>query len=244
MFTVRFVPETDSTNDDAQPLLGEPGSAGLVIRTDFQRAGRGRRGRSWVAPPGTAVMFTAILPQPIPAHVLWAVPFWTALCVRDGVEGATGVRLGLAWPNDLLLGARKCCGILCISRVLGERAWIGCGVGLNVLRPNDDASLAGIDPPPAFLSDRAPSVDREAVFDAVMATFEAHTPLLTDAPRIARSWEERAGLAGTRYRILREGSAAPFDATALRLSGDGGLVIRRAGVEETVSLAEARVLRR
>jgi BirA family biotin operon repressor/biotin-[acetyl-CoA-carboxylase] ligase len=243
MFTVRYVPETDSTNDDAHALLGEPGSAGLVIRTDFQRAGRGRRGRSWIAPPGSALMFTAILPQPVRVRALWAIPFWTALCVAEGIESASGLRLELQWPNDLLLGGRKCCGILCISRVSGASAWAGCGVGLNVLRPAGDASLDAIDPPPAFLSDNYPQLDREAVFTSILAALERRAAGVEHPRGVAHAWEARAGLPGASYRILLDQATEPFDATALRLSDDGGLVVRRGEAEQTVSLADARVLR-
>src|SRR6202140_6025668 len=78
MFEVRYLPETDSTNDDAARLLGEPGSAGVVIVADFQRIGKARRERRWIAPRGSSLLFTAILPRTVPASALWSVPYWTA----------------------------------------------------------------------------------------------------------------------------------------------------------------------
>jgi BirA family biotin operon repressor/biotin-[acetyl-CoA-carboxylase] ligase len=243
VFEIRSYHETDSTNDDAVPLLGLPESAGLVLWADFQRAGHGRRARTWVAPPGTSLLVTTLLPRPVASEHLWAVPFWTALGVADGIEAATGVRVALQWPNDLLLEGRKCCGILCVSRVIGERAWVGCGTGINVLRPATDPALAAIDPPPAFLSDRASNVERRAVLDAILVAYDG---LLADLDRpeaIARAWERRAGLEGTPYRILLDGETAPFDATARRLDSDGALIVERDGREQRIALADARVLR-
>jgi BirA family biotin operon repressor/biotin-[acetyl-CoA-carboxylase] ligase len=243
VFEIRYYDETDSTNDDAVPLLGLPESAGLVLWADFQRAGHGRRARNWVAPPGTSLLVTTLLPRPVASEHLWAVPFWTALGVADGIEAATGVRVALQWPNDLLLERRKCCGILCVSRVIGERAWVGCGTGINVVRPDADPALAAIDPPPAFLSDRAPNVDRRALLDAILVAYDG---LLADLDRpetIARAWERRAGLEGTPYRILLDGESAPFDATARRLGSDGTLIVERNGAERRIALADARVLR-
>jgi len=242
-FSVRFYAETGSTNDDAAPLLGLPESAGLVLWADFQTTGRGRRARSWVAPPGSSLLFTTLLPRTIDADALWAVPFWTALGVADGIEAATGIRVALQWPNDLLIDGRKCCGILCVSRVVGPRAWVGCGTGINVARPSGDDALEAIEPPPAFLSDRAPAVDRRVVLDAILAAYEG---LLGDLDRphaVARAWERRAELDGTPYRIVLDGAAAPFDATARRLGSDGALVVECAGAEREVALADARVLR-
>ena len=243
MFEIRSYAETGSTNDDAAELLGHTGGTGVVLLADFQRAGHGRRARNWVAPPGSSLLFTAILPRPVRSDALWAVPFWTALGVADGIEAATGLRVGLQWPNDLLLEGRKCCGILCISRVIGAQAWIGCGTGINVRRPSGDPVLAEIDPPPAFLSDLAPRTERSAVLDAVLAAYAARLPELDDPAGVARSWERRAELEGTAYRLLRDGSATPFVATARRLAPDGSLVVERDGREENVALADARAIR-
>jgi len=243
VFAIRSVPETGSTNHDALAILGEPGSAGVVLLTDYQRAGRGRRARAWVAPPGSALLFTAILPEPLASSALWALPFWTALGVADGIERRTGLRAGLQWPNDLLLEGRKCCGILCVSRVAGERAWTGCGVGLNVNRPPNDEQLAEIVPPPAFLSDSAGTLERGALLDAILAAFERRFGDLDEPRAIARAWEARAGLAGTRYRLLLDGSSEPFEATARGLGEDGALLIDEGAGTRAIALAEARVLR-
>jgi BirA family biotin operon repressor/biotin-[acetyl-CoA-carboxylase] ligase len=243
LFQIRHQPETGSTNDDAARLLGEPGGEGVVLTADYQRAGRGRRARGWIAPAGSSLLFTAILPRTLATADLWAVPFWTALGVAEGIERACGVRVDLQWPNDLLLGGRKCCGILCISRVAGERAWAGCGVGLNVLRPAaDDRTLEEISPPPAFLSDHRPA-ERGAVLDAILAAFTRRLRELDTPGAIAREWEARAGLAGTPYRLLVDGSSEPFEAVAQSIAPDGGLIVIHDGRERTIALADARVLR-
>jgi BirA family biotin operon repressor/biotin-[acetyl-CoA-carboxylase] ligase len=242
MFEIRHLPETGSTNDDAARLLGEPGGAGLVLTTDYQTSGRGRRARGWIAPPGSSLLFTAIMPRTVATVDLWAVPFWTALGVAEGIEHACDLRVDLQWPNDLLLDGRKCAGILCISRVAGERSWTACGVGLNVLRPAGGGALAELLPAPAFLSDRGP-VERATLLDAILAAFTRRLGQLDAPGAVAREWEARATLAGTRYRLLIDGSAEPFEATAQRIAPDGGLVVSRDGVEQTIALADARVLR-
>ena len=243
MFSLRYAAETDSTNDDAAPLLGEPGSDGLVILTDYQRAGKGRRlQRRWIAPPGSSLLFTAILPRPVRAAALWAIPFWTSLAVADGID-ATGAHVGLQWPNDLLLDGRKCGGILCVSRVAGEQAWVGCGVGINAIRPHDGRELTEIDPAPAFLSDVAPQIERPRLLKAILDAFQRRLDELDRPAGVAREWETRANLAGTSYRFLVDGDNEPFEAEALRLSPDGGLIVNAAGNERTISLADARALR-
>jgi BirA family biotin operon repressor/biotin-[acetyl-CoA-carboxylase] ligase len=243
VFEIRAYRETDSTNDDAAALLGHTGRHGHVLLADYQHAGRGRHARAWVAPPGSSLLFTTILPRPVASDALWAVTFWTALAVATGIEAATGLRAQLQWPNDLLLEGRKMCGILCVSRVLGRQAWIGCGTGINVYRPAADPALDALAPPPAFLSDFAPQVERGSVLDAILAAYANSLDALDDPRRIARAWEARADLDGTPYRLLVDGTGEPFDATARRIGTDGALVVESDGIERSVSLADARVIR-
>ena len=237
---------TDSTNDDAAALLGEEAAAGRILAADYQTRGHGRHARVWHAPAGSSLLCTTVIPESLAASSLWAVPFWCALAVADAVEEAAGLRLALQWPNDLLLDGRKCCGILSISRVQGARAFVACGVGINVERPAEPGALAelhALDPQPAFLSDRVAGVRRERLLIALAQRYEAQLGLLDDPAAVARRWELRANLSGTAYRIVRDGETAPFEATARRIADDGGLIVVRAGREERIGLADARVLR-
>jgi BirA family biotin operon repressor/biotin-[acetyl-CoA-carboxylase] ligase len=243
VFEIRAYPQTDSTNDDAASLLGETGTGGCVLLADYQRAGRGRRARAWVAPPGSSLLFTTLLPRTVASEALWAVTFWTALAVVAGIEAASGLRADLQWPNDILLAGRKVCGILCVSRVLGAHAWVGCGTGVNVYRPGHDPALAEIAPPPAFLSDYVRDLERGSVLDAILAAYATSLDALDDPQAIARAWETRANLDGTPYRLLLDGTQTPFTATARRIANDGALVVESDGVERVASLADARVIR-
>jgi BirA family biotin operon repressor/biotin-[acetyl-CoA-carboxylase] ligase len=238
---LRYAAETDSTNDDASAELGNAAAAGTLFVADYQRHGRGRRGRRWVAPRGNALLCTAILPEPLATSVLWKVPFWCALAVADGVRALTNVALELQWPNDLLLGGRKVCGILSTSRIVGELAWAACGMGINVTRPNSRA--AGVERGAAFLSDSASSLAREDVLVAVVRALDARLPMLYGSGAVAQAWESAANLAGTPYRILVDGEEAPFVGRALRLGAEGALVVEVDGREREVALGDARVLR-
>jgi BirA family transcriptional regulator, biotin operon repressor / biotin---[acetyl-CoA-carboxylase] ligase len=239
---VRAVRATASTNDDAAALLGDPSAAGATVVAEFQTAGRGRKaGRAWIAPAGSALLFTTILPDTVATGALWAVPFWVALAVADGVEAGCGVRLDLRWPNDLDLGPRKAAGILCTSRVTGTEAHVGCGVGLNVRRPAD-AALATIEPPPAYLSDAAPHAEREAVLAGILGAMDGLLDVLDRPADVARAWEARAGLRGRPYRLRLDADGSIVEGTAVRLDPEGGLVIAHDGRETMVHLADARVI--
>ena len=233
-----------STNDEAQRRLGEPSAAGLVIVADEQSGGKGRRGRTWVAAPRSGLLFTAILPKPVDAGAAWAVTFWAGLRVADALAH-WNVEPVLQWPNDLLVDGRKLCGILCVSRIVADRAMLGCGIGVNVYRPRNRPDLDEIVPPPIFLDDVRVLGEhaREEVLGQILRAFETQLEALADPASIAREWETRAGVPGTRYRFTLE-DGGEIEGEALRLTIGGGLVMQTASGERVVELADrVRVVR-
>jgi len=219
--------------------LGSAAAAGVTIVAEHQSQGAGRKGRTWLAEPGTSLLFTTILPRPLPAADLWAVPFWTAIAVRAALAECD-IDASVVWPNDVLLTSRKVGGVLCTSRVAGDTAWAACGVGINVHRPKR-ASL--IVPPPAYCDD-VTVVERPELLSALLLAFDASLDTLSNPQRVARLWERNAGVPGARYTLLADGTSEPFAATALSLATGGGLVVARDdGTRETVSLADVRALR-
>jgi BirA family biotin operon repressor/biotin-[acetyl-CoA-carboxylase] ligase len=237
--SITYVAETGSTNADAVQRLGSEAHLGRSIVAEHQSRGKGRRGRTWISPPRTSLLVTTILPRAVDALALWAVPFWAALAVRAALL-KHGVATVLHWPNDLLLDTGgKVAGILCESRITGDTAWVACGVGINVHR---HPGKADIQPPPAFCDDVAP-VDRARLLLTILREYDATLAELGYPARTAKRWEAVAGIRGARYRIVRDGETAAFEAIALGLGDGGGLVVERDGKQETVALADARVLR-
>jgi BirA family transcriptional regulator, biotin operon repressor / biotin---[acetyl-CoA-carboxylase] ligase len=238
--SIAYVEETQSTNADAASLLGDERHAGHTIVAEYQGRGAGRKGRTWLAPAGTGLLFTTILPRPVATETLWAVPYWVALVVRAALLDF-GVRVTLQWPNDLLLANGKVAGVLCQSSVSGSTARVACGVGINVRRPGVDP---GIVPPPAYCDDVA-LIERPALLREILERYERALFLLDDPQRVRIEWDRAAALPGPRYRVLLDGESEPFEAVALGLADGGGLQVRRGdGSTQVVSLADARVLRR
>jgi BirA family biotin operon repressor/biotin-[acetyl-CoA-carboxylase] ligase len=223
-------------------MLGEERARGLTLVADYQEQGAGRKGRSWLAPPGSALLCTIGLPDALPAADLWVVPFWAALVTGEALE-ELGARNTLQWPNDVLMSGRKVAGILCISRVTGEYAWAGCGIGINVQRPADARAIAEIVPPPAYVSDAAGEIDRALVLQTLLRHADARYDDLAQPARIVRAWEQAANVPGTRYRILLDNETEPFEATAIGLSAGGALIVDQDGVRREITLADARILR-
>ena len=125
----------ESTNSYASDLLGQdkPAAHGTVVVAERQTAGRGRMGRSWVSPPGVGLYASIILRPEISSNLAPLLTLGTAVAAHDSIERATALEVDIKWPNDLLIGRKKICGIL--SELQAEvdrvRAMI-IGVGINV----------------------------------------------------------------------------------------------------------------
>ena len=98
---VRWVASTGSTNADVLVLAREGAPEGVVLVADHQTAGRGRRDRTWVAPPGGSLLLSVLLRPP--ARVAGTATMATGVALAEAVEAVAGVSPGLKWPNDLVL---------------------------------------------------------------------------------------------------------------------------------------------
>lgn len=125
----------DSTSSEIKRryLEGGDGPNGLVVAAERQTAGRGRMGRSWVSQPGAGLFFSFLLrPDGLTLQQLGTLPMACALGVADFLA-ARGVECQCKWPNDVLAGAGKICGILSetVANSAGRVLVVGMGVNLN-----------------------------------------------------------------------------------------------------------------
>jgi BirA family biotin operon repressor/biotin-[acetyl-CoA-carboxylase] ligase len=144
---VRVVDETGSTNTDllAAASAGAPDRSVLVAR--HQTAGRGRLDRRWDAPPG-ANLLVSLLFRDLPPH-LNELTQRVALAAADAVAATSGLRVGLKWPNDLLVDGAKLAGVLAQAGATGGAVdHVVVGIGINVgWAPEGGARVGdGVDP--------------------------------------------------------------------------------------------------
>lgn len=226
--------ELGSTNDEAIALAEAGAGHGTVILADHQKAGRGRRGASWISGPGDGLLFSLIL-RPAFEQSKWSrIALATGLGIVAALRESVGVSAKVKWPNDIYIGNRKCAGILAEAR--GD--FVVVGVGLNVMAA-PDTPCGSI--PTVSLSDVARSpVSREKVLAAVLE-------------RVIAEVESCGGDFGRQAAGLREvcyltGKAIEFTAGENRLAGlvrgisdDGSLMIEVNG--ETRPYAQAAEIR-
>jgi BirA family biotin operon repressor/biotin-[acetyl-CoA-carboxylase] ligase len=127
-----------STNDVVLARAAEGAEPGLVVCAELQTAGRGRRGRSFDSPPGLGIWSTTLLDAPADAETSPRLSLVAALAVAEAVRAETGAAPALKWPNDVLVGGRKVCGILVEARTAGGRVFPVAGIGVNVHHRPDE----------------------------------------------------------------------------------------------------------
>jgi len=123
----RHFRSTDSTNDRARDLAEAGTPPGTVVTAGEQSAGRGRHGRVWSAPPGSALLYSAVLRPLDERHGL--LPLAVPLAVCDALESLAPVSCRVKWPNDVWVDEAKVAGVLIEAR---PPDWAVIGVGVNV----------------------------------------------------------------------------------------------------------------
>lgn len=124
----------ESTQDVAREMAERGAAPGTVVAANFQTRGRGRRGRTWHAPPGANVCLTVIGP-PVSADVAWQIALVAGLAVAEGVAAVAGAPARVRFPNDVLLGPLKLAGVLVETTPGADGEVIpllGIGVNVNV----------------------------------------------------------------------------------------------------------------
>jgi BirA family biotin operon repressor/biotin-[acetyl-CoA-carboxylase] ligase len=214
---------TDSTNERARELAAAGAPHGTLVTADEQSAGRGRQGRTWVAPPGKAILMSLVV-RDFGERTL--LPLAVPLAVCEAAESAAPVSCRIKWPNDVWIGGRKLAGILVEGRP--QEGWAVLGIGLNVSTAAGDL--------PEELRDTATSLaiegadaDREDVLEHLLDALDAR--LDAPAEQILDAWRGRDALHGQRVRWRGgEGTAAGIsESGALIVESDGGRVELDAG---------------
>ena len=121
-----------STNTEAARLALQGADEGLSIIADEQTAGRGRLQRNWLSPKGAGLYLSIVLRPEIPLIQWPLLTFMAAVAVNDALLKACGLQTDIKWPNDILSGERKLCGILSEAIETDEGRAAVTGIGINL----------------------------------------------------------------------------------------------------------------
>lgn len=170
--------ETDSTNEYAKRFIedGWSGDELIAITAQYQTAGKGRRGREWVSPPGTALMFSLMFKPKLDMDQCSMVTLIAAMAINKAMADID-VETQIKWPNDVIVGGKKICGILTEAVVDKGYMIVGCGVNLNQEEfPEDLADKAT-----SILIETGDCVDEDSLLECIISHFEKYLEALNEA---------------------------------------------------------------
>ena len=226
--------EIGSTNAELAARV-EPDEFTVLVTTN-QTTGRGRLDRSWVAPAGTSLAVSVLLPRPAAAGLGW-VPLLAGLAMRRAVASLVHGPVALKWPNDVQVGGRKISGILA-ELVSGG---VVVGAGLNLTMTHDQL------PTPTATSLTLEGAHPSELADRALAAYllelrSLATLLSTDAPALRAAVADGCDTLGRQVRVELPGGDE-LRGTAIRLDELGRLVVLTTSGEALVAAGDITHLR-
>lgn len=167
--TVYAYDTIDSTNNEAKRQAGAP--HGSIFIAEQQTGGKGRLGRSWVSPAGDGLWFSILLrPNVSPLHVT-NITLLTGLAVCNAICSYTGCDAKIKWPNDIVIGCKKVCGILTeMTAEIDRIEYVISGIGINVNNTSFSQELS-VKATSLFIESKQ-KIQRIGLLQAILTEFE------------------------------------------------------------------------
>jgi BirA family biotin operon repressor/biotin-[acetyl-CoA-carboxylase] ligase len=225
--SLRIYESTASTNDIAWQFPSKAEHDGLCIFAEHQTAGRGRGNNRWLSCPGESLL-ASILRIDFPRHAeLLTVA--AAIAAAAAVEQAAGLRPSIKWPNDILLGGRKVCGILIEARTRGKHRDFVVGIGVNCHQADAFFDGAGLDTPGTSLDrETGRAVNRNRLAACLLNCLEEQIDLaLRDGASIAERWKQYSNQLGRHVTLTFRQKT--FSGTCIGIDPAQGLILQLDG---------------
>jgi BirA family biotin operon repressor/biotin-[acetyl-CoA-carboxylase] ligase len=219
---LRFFASIGSTNDEALAWAAEGARDLSLVVADEQTAGRGRAGRKWHTPAGSALAFSVVLrPSPLertlPARITGLAALATIQCCEQ-----LGLHAQIKWPNDILLGGRKAAGILVESAWMGnalDAAVVGIGVNVAVtaLPPAEQLTF----PATSLEGELGQALNRVEILKDILTALVAWRGRIGGAEFI-QAWEDVLAFRGEQVAVGQD-AEPQLKGVLLGLEPDGSL---------------------
>lgn len=238
---LRYFADVESTNDIALAFCNAGAPEGTSVLADVQRAGRGRRGRTWFSPPGAGLYLSVVVRMGESARTLPLLTLAAGVAAADAVAATSGLPLELKWPNDLVSGRpwRKLGGLLCEAAGPGPNVdAVVVGIGINLRQVAYPAEIA--DRATSIETELGRSIDRAALVVEVLARLRDALERLRagESAWVCQEWRRwgRAGLGGASVRWSDQGSERR--GLARDIDEDGALLVESNGRVERLVAGE------
>lgn len=232
---------TDSTNIRAKELAEEGHPGGTLVVADRQEAGRGRRGRSWDSPSGTGIFMTLLLkPDMNPNHASM-LTLVAAMAVARAISKCADTEALIKWPNDIVIGGKKICGILTeMSAQFDFINHIVIGIGINVHNehfPEEIAETAG-----SILLQTGKRIRRAELIEQILEQFEHYYAIFMETEDLSGLVKEYNSILVNMNKSVRVlDPKEPFEGKAMGITKKGELIVDTWESRKMVSSGEVSV---
>ncbi|HMO64625.1 MAG TPA: biotin--[acetyl-CoA-carboxylase] ligase [Verrucomicrobiota bacterium] len=224
---IQVFKETGSTNDVLDRLARDGVAEGVVVFAERQTQGRGRLGRRWVSPSGKGLWCSVLLRPDLRPSAATQLTIAAAVALHRAVLAVTGLRAAIKWPNDLLLGGRKCAGILTELSAEPDRVRhliLGLGVNVNLAAADLPRDLRATATSLRLVLGRP--VDRPELAARLLAELDkAYAAVRTGRfEALADEWEEACVTLGR--QVVVDLGTRRLEGRAEALDPEGALLVR------------------
>ena len=236
--------ETDSTNDVLMRLIedgvtveatetggrlieGVP-TEGTVVSADSQTAGRGRRGRTWTDKKGLSLLFSVLLEPEVEVNKVPMVTIVAAMGVCKTIREMYELDALIKWPNDIVIGGKKVCGILTELKQFAGHNYAVVGIGVNVAHVRFSEELAVKATSLYIETDK--TYERENLLFRILENIEKYYDMFLDAGDLSKMVDEYVELMAGRDSLIKVyDQAETIIGKALGIDSNGYLIVKDEG---------------
>ena len=231
--------EVDSTNEYLKRMVndGYDSDEMLTVTAQFQTAGKGRRGRQWFSDPGTALMFSVLVKPKLAINDCSMITLIMAMAVRQSLKDMN-IETLIKWPNDIVLGDKKICGILTEALLESERIIVGVGINTNQESIPDELKESAT----SILIETDDCIDHDSLLESIIYNFEKLLEKLFqngDMSDLKSEYEQ--GLVSLDKEVTVLDPAGEFNGICKGIDNRGQLIVSHEGQETYVYAGEVSV---
>lgn len=215
--------ETESTQILAEENAKAGMAEGAIVVAESQSAGRGRRGFSWISPPGVNLYVSILFRPPWPLERASQIQFLAGVAMVTVLRRISGVAVDLKWPNDLCVGRRKLGGMLLSAAATDPKRLdsVVLGVGLNVNARQEDFDPGLQDRATSLFLERGQVLDRSILLGELLGEIERQYNRVKDQgfEPVRRAWKDLSCYVAAPEITLRDALVWPGKEITPLLSG-------------------------
>ncbi len=244
-YKILYFSSVTSTQHVIKNLARQDAPEGMVAVADEQTEGRGRRGRSWQTPPSKGLLFSVLLRPELRPGDVQLLNLAAGLAVRSVLAENYSIDAELKWPNDILVGGRKLCGILSETAGEPDRVYYAVtGIGLNVNFSEEELDEDIRERATSVKIEKGVTVSRPILLSQILKSLSCYVKDLRNSDgkgKLISSYRKECGTIGREVNVFQDGEK--FTGTAADITEQGAIIIKIDNDERIFAAADVHHLR-